>query len=350
LKLKQYLSTFIGTVTLGGFMALSVVSNATAQDQTVVFAGWGGTFQKAQREILFNSFEKETGIKVIDVPDAQLNKIKLMVESGNSQWDVVNSLGMWIPQGAEQKLWESLDYKVINKDGVPEQLVETYGIGNTMHAMGISYNANAVKTAAPRSWRDFWNVASFPGRRGLFDGPRYTLEAALLADGVKPGELYPLDADRAFRSLDRIKGDISVWWKQWPQPPLLLASQELSMVLTNNSRISALKKTEKVPLEMVWPETLMTVDYLSVPRNAKNRVNAMKLIAWMTDPKRQAELAKATGIGPVNMKALNFLTKDEQDAMVLSHFNKGESIRFDNNWWAKNEPAMQERWNAWKLK
>lgn len=329
------------TVTLGAV-------RANAQSNVVVFAGWGGSIQNAQRQVFFDSFEKETGIKVIDVPDVQLTKIKAMVDTGDVQWDVVQALGMWVPQGTKANLWDPLDYSVISKTGVPKELVEKYAMGNSTYGILLAYNTKA--TATPTSWASFWDTKKYRGRRGLFDGPRYTLEAALLADGVAPTKLYPLDVDRAFRALDRIKNDIYVWWKQWPQPPVLLSSQELAMSLTSNTRIASARKEDKVPLDMVWNGALMTVDFLAVPRNAKNKANAMKLIQWMNDPKRQADLARMTGIGPGNTDAFKYLADNETGDLATLHFQRGEMILFDNAWWAEHEAEMTQRWNAWKLK
>jgi putative spermidine/putrescine transport system substrate-binding protein len=325
-------------------------NTAIAQSNTVVFAGWGGSIQRTQRQVFFESFEKETGIKVIDVPDVQLPKIKAMVETGDTQWDVVQALGMWIPQGAKENLWEPLDFAVISKDGVPPTLIDKYAIGNSTYGIVLAYNSKSVSDRAPKSWADFWDTEKSQGRRGLFDGPRYSLEAALLADGVDPAKLYPLDVDRAFRALDRIKSSVHVWWKQWPQPPVLLGSQEVAMSLTSNTRIASVRKQEKVPLEIVWRNALMTVDSLAVPKNAKHRDNAMKLIQWMNDPKRQADLAKLTGIGPGNAKAFDYLSEDEKADLASYHYQKGEMVLFDNAWWGENESAMTQRWNAWKLK
>ena len=42
----------------------------------------------------------------------------------------------------------------------------------------------------PKSWADFWDVKKFPGTRGLRRSAKYTLEIALLADGVAPGERH----------------------------------------------------------------------------------------------------------------------------------------------------------------
>ncbi|WP_459616714.1 ABC transporter substrate-binding protein [Bordetella sp. 2513F-2] len=330
-------------------LAVLPATSAMAQSKTVVFAGWGGSIQKAQREVFFDSFEKETGIKVIDVPGVQLTQLQAMVETGNTQWDVVQALGMWIPQGVKSGLWEKLDFGVIKKDGVPNSLVDDYSIGNSTYGMVLAYNTNAFKGNPPASWSALWDTQGHPGARGMFDGPRYSLEAALLADGVPPDQLYPLDVDRAFKSLDKIKNDVAVWWKQWPQVPVLLASQELTMSLTSNTRINSVRKAEKAPVDLSWKQALMTVDFLAVPRGAKNRENAMKLIQWMNDPKRQAALAKMTGIGPGNARAMEHLTEEENTELASYHYQKGEMVLFDNAWWADNEQAMTQRWNQWKL-
>src|SRR5436190_14398752 len=85
-----------------------------ADDNIVVFAGWGGNWQKAERTFFFDPFEKASGIKVIDVPDVNLAKIKAMVDAKNVEWDVVQAIGMWVPQKISSgELWEALDYSKI---------------------------------------------------------------------------------------------------------------------------------------------------------------------------------------------------------------------------------------------
>ena len=122
---------------LGGLLAATVFAslmsagNVAQAQERVVFAGWGGSIQAAQRKIYFDAFEKETGIKVIDVPDVNLPKIKAMVDSGDVQWDVTQALGLWIPLGTADKLWEKLDYKVVKADAVAAEFRSEYGIGNS---------------------------------------------------------------------------------------------------------------------------------------------------------------------------------------------------------------------------
>jgi spermidine/putrescine-binding protein len=63
----------------------------------------------------------------------------------------------------------------------------------------MAYNADKLKTA-PTSWADFWDTKTFPGKRGLRKGAKYTLEFALMADGVAPKDVYKVLAARTART------------------------------------------------------------------------------------------------------------------------------------------------------
>lgn len=343
--------TMVTSLLCSAALAVGLVSFEAKADETVVFAGWGGSIQKAERDIIFDAFEKETGIKVIDVPDVNFAKIKAMVESGDVQWDVVQTLGMWIPQGDKENLWEKLDFDVIDASGVPDAMKTPTGIGQSAYGMVLAYNTEAFPEGKePTSWADYWNVEDFPARRGIHDAARYSLETALMADGVPMDEIYPIDVDRAFASLDRVKDDIDVWWKKWPQVPILLASREIEMSLISHTRILDIQEKENAPVAIQWNQSLMTVDFVAVPRGAKNKENAMKLINWMTKADLQAELARQTGIGPSNSNAFDLLSAEDNDRLPSYHYKIGDTLAFDNAWWAENQEAVAERWNVWKLK
>jgi putative spermidine/putrescine transport system substrate-binding protein len=340
------------TMRLGIAIAIAVVlANGSAFAQQVVFAGWGGSIQQAQRDVYFNAFEKETGIKVIDVAGVSLAKIKAMVEANNTEWDVVQSIGMWIKPGAAKGYWEDLDYTTIDKSGVPDTFALPQALGNSMYGMILAYNTKAFASGKePKSWKDYWNAKDFPGRRGMLDGPRYVLDVASLAAGTPKDKLYPLHVEQAFGSLDKIKANVNVWWKQWPQAPQLLASQEIAMTLTSHTRIYDLQRAEKAPVAISWQDALLTVDNLSVIKGARNKAAAMKLVNFMNRPDLQAEFARRTSIGPGNQKALDLLDQSVKDRLPTFHLAKGEMAVVDSDWWAANLEKLEERWNTWKLK
>ncbi len=321
-------------------------------DNVVVFAGWGGNWQKAERTFYFDSFEKATGIKVIDVPDVNLTKIKTMVDAKNVEWDVVQALGMWLPlKTASGELWETLDYSAIKADGVPKDLLDPHGAGIATFAQILAYNTNSYPAGKqPTSWADFWDLKKFPGKRGTLNQPRYSLEMALMAEGVPMDKLYPLDVDGSLKKWDAIKND-TLFWEQWPQAPSLLASGELSMTLSSQARILGLLQTEKnAPVALVWKGGIMTTDFLAIPKGSKHKANALKLISWMLDAQRQAAYATDTAVGPSNIKALDLVDAKTKELLPSYHYQKGELVPVDSTWWASNLDNVTTRWNQWKLK
>lgn len=74
------------------------------------------------------------------------------------------------------------------------------------------------------------------------------MEAALLADGVPPEKLYPLDIDRAFKSLDRLKPQITTWWSSGAQSQSLIRDGEVEMLAMWNGRASNLSVKQKIPV------------------------------------------------------------------------------------------------------
>ena len=72
----------------------------------VVFATWGGSWEQAMRRAWFAPFTAETGIEVTTVSDPSYGRIRAMVETGHTEWDVVevNPDFQWI--GARAGLLE----------------------------------------------------------------------------------------------------------------------------------------------------------------------------------------------------------------------------------------------------
>ena len=238
---RRWFHSRSASLLLAGISAPLFSSAPMADDNVVVFAGWGGPIIKSERAYYFDAFEKATGVKVIEVTDINLAKLKTMAETGNAEWDLVQALGLWLPQMvAGGSLWEPIDYSAIATDGIPEALKQKYGVGVQTFAETLAYNTNAFPAGkGPASWADLFDLKKFPGKRGMYNSPRETLEVALMSDGVLPDKLYPLDVERALKRLDQIKGDI-VWWDKWPQGANLLASGEYVASMSSHDVIREL--------------------------------------------------------------------------------------------------------------
>jgi spermidine/putrescine-binding protein len=64
------------------------------------------------------------------------------------------------------------------------------GVASVAWSTAIAYDRQAFSKAQPAQIADLLDLKRFPGKRALPDSARYTLELALLADGVDPADVY----------------------------------------------------------------------------------------------------------------------------------------------------------------
>ncbi|MBJ7555352.1 ABC transporter substrate-binding protein [Marinomonas spartinae] len=317
-----------------------------AQD-SITFVSWGGSTQDAQKQAWAIPFSNKTGIKVIQDGPTNYGKLKAMVESGNVQWDVVDVEADFAYRAAAEGLLEPLDFSVINKSKIDPRFVSKYGIGSFYFSFVLAYNKSKIHGAQPTNWNALFDTKDYPGKRALYKWPSPgVLELALLADGVKPKDLYPLDLDRAFKKLDTIKKDI-VWWGSGAQSQQLLASGEVSLGQFWNGRIFALQ-SDGMPVGISWNQNLVMADFLVIPKGAKNKNAAMKFLAYSSSPQGQADFASLTAYAPINEDSPALMEKG-LTTYLPTHYSK-EQVSLNYKYWAKHGEEIAKRWNAWLLK
>lgn len=312
---------------------------------------WGGTFQDAQRLAYFEPFERLTGIKVIEAEGPDASKIKAGVDTGNVEYDVAElDRSDVLRLTPEENYWEPIDYSFFDVDNIAENFRYKYSIDMLPYATVIGYRTD-VFAEGPTGQKDFWDTAAFPGPRtteGGTGGVFPFLEAALMADGVAKEALYPLDIERAFASLSRIRGDVVTFWEAGAQPAQLLNDNEVVMAHSWNGRMHALQEAN-APVNVVWNEAQLATDVWAVPKGAANAENAMKFAAFITLPVSQARLCTLIPYGFVNVKAADYLTPDQIANLPTSpEYLEKMTIR-DIAWWVANTQAVQDRWNEWIL-
>src|SRR5919201_2358919 len=112
---------------------------ALAQSRQLVVCSWGGAYQEAQRKTMFQPFEKETGIKILEASPTDYGKLKAMVQSGNVEWDLVDVGDLNVIAGSKDNLLEPLDYQAIDTKDVFPQVVHKYGIGTIYYSTILAY-------------------------------------------------------------------------------------------------------------------------------------------------------------------------------------------------------------------
>ncbi|WP_446897944.1 ABC transporter substrate-binding protein [Clostridium sp. LBM24168] len=348
---KRVLSLLGIILILFGFSGCGSSSKSSgSNDKQLVIVDWGGAYSDARKKANYESFEKKYGVKIVVVNPTDYGKLKAMVQSGNVEWDVVNVDSDFSVRGGKQGLLEKLDYNVIKKDGIDSKFVNDYGIGSDTFDVSIGYNTNKFsKDNHPKTWAEFWDMNKFPGARSMWKYPLATLESALLADGVKPENLYPLDLDRAFKSLDKIKKDVKIWWTTGAQPPQALASGDVTAAAAWNGRIVTAKR-QGSPEDVEYNQALVCGDSWVVPKGAKHKELAMKFIAYVSTPEQQAEFSKVIDYAPTNSKALDLLSEDRKKSIGRSKADdEKQQIVIDINWWADNYDSVDQRFQKWLI-
>lgn len=319
---------------------------------SVVFVDGGGSFQDAAREVWLKPFEQETGVKVLDVFPFDFGKLSTMVQTNNVEWDLVDIPGSRIATAVASNLLEPLDYKIVKTDGLSPTQRSDHAIAYNNFATAIGYDTRKFSgPTAPKSWKDFWDVTKFPGARSLRKIAYVQLEAALMADGVAPDKLYPLDVDRAFKKLDEIKPHVKVWWTAGQQPIDLLTSGEVVMANAFANRITA-ATAAGAKVDVTWGGGVIASSFLCVPRGSKNRENAMRLLDHILGARAQALITEKVAVAPANAKAYDFVKPEIAKNLPTFPQNVAQGMAYQSelDYWAKNFDALQKRFDEWVAK
>ena len=285
------------------------------------------------------------------------------VQAGNVTTDVAS-----VGQGAAMRLCDEGDVLPIDpatlapgadgqpaaQDFWPGTLSDCF-VPTDIYATVIAYRTGAG--AAPQTAADFFDLERFPGRRGLGRTPQFTLELALLADGVPPTEVYqvlatPEGVERAFARLDTIK-DQTIWWEAGAQPIQLLADGEVTMAYAFNGRIFNAAVGEGKPFKIIWDGQIYEMEGWVVPKGAPNKDNAMQYIAFTTESPQLAKAAEQISYGPPRKSAAglvgNIAGKDQPMGPHLptDPANLGKGLSSNLDFWVDHDGELSERFNAW---
>ena len=244
----------------------------------VRIATFGGTMQDTQTKAYFEPFEKISGIKVQAFPGSNPTKIKAMVETRNIEWDMAQlSRGTILNMQKTGDYFEKIDYSIVD-DSVDKATASNTASRCCCGRRSAGLSHRRAERRHPRmGWADFWDTKKFPGDRamvGTGNGGWPELEFALMAAGVPPDKLYPIDIDKAFASYDKIKKDVVKWWDDTGAMPIqLLTDREVVMTSVWNGRMAALQAAG-VPAQISWNQGLLKRDAWGIPKGAKNKDNA----------------------------------------------------------------------------
>jgi putative spermidine/putrescine transport system substrate-binding protein len=338
---------------LGGAAAglsMAFASDASAQTQTLTVADSGGPFGPAWDLAFVKPFEAEFGVKINHIARQNYpsTEIRANVETKTYTWDVViatlEDVYLLEPLGMLEALdWNDPDMKEL----LPEARRPSWA-GMDIYTYILGFRTDKFTGAQPSSWADFWNVNKFPGRRGLQKHPIGTLEIALMADGVEPSKLYPLDLDRAFRKLDEIRPHINAWWTGGAQATQMLQSGEVDLLPLIHARAQTIID-DGGPVKISWNQGIYSIQGWVIPKGNPKADLGRKFVKYCANAKRQAAWTALVSDGPSNPKAYDFVPETRKRVLPTYPDNFKLAVQSDAQWWGANKDKALERFNAWIL-
>ena len=317
----------------------------------VIIRTIGGAYEEANVKAIFEPFTKATGIEVVKVP-ASLGKLLAMFESGNIELDIVDAGELGLLSLNQKGALDKINYKAWKLTN-PEDMDHRRDtmVADIYFSTVLGYNTQVFPAGKhPRSWAEFWDIKKFPGPRTLTDlaAGAIDVEFALLADGVPKDKLYPIDLDRAFKSLDRVRPAIRKFWDTGALSAQMLADKEVVLGSIWNGRLQAIAD-KGAPVAIEWNEAALQVQFWGIMKGAKNADNAQRFIEFACQPQIQAAHAALIPYGPTNRQAFKHIKADVAARLPSAPEQKQKAFLHSAQWWADNRSKVSERWSQWLL-
>jgi len=361
---KKAISVLIVNLLIG-FMVLSLApdgsfSAAQAERDYLVVQTWGGQIDLAQRKAFYEPFTEMTGIEVktVEAGASVGAKLAAMKKSGNIEWDIITAdWQVYFTRYWEKGFLEEIDYNIVNNtQDLTEGSVKPWGTAFYLEGVCLVFNNKHFPKGKPqpKSYTDFFDVKKFPGPRAIMNWGGYydVLSIALMSEGVPAEECFPLDYDRAFKVLDKVKSEVKVWYTTGAQLVQSLLDEEAVMALATDGRAKqAIESGASV--EIVWDKAFYFPAYSGVVKNSPMKDAAMKLVKFCNRPEQQAIFNNYIGYTPTNKKALRYIHPKFQKQQYTHPENIRKVFNFPlikNYGWISEKgivDELTEKFNEW---
>lgn len=326
---------------LGGASALGInAGSARADDKQLVFVNWGGDAIDAMAQAFGNGFAEKTGVNVLYDGSGPLEgSIKAQAETGSPTWDLVDCDPFSGQALGRQGLMRPIDWNVVDPAKLREGFQWEYAANSYFFSYIIAYDKTKYDTP-PASMADFFDAEKFPGKRGMYKWGVGMWEAALLADGVAPADLYPLDLERAHAKIAGFKDNVGAFWGGGAESQSLLLNGDVSMALIWSTRAMLLDRDSEGDIAMTWAEGILAPGSTGVlMNNPGGQEAAMNYIAHSQDPASQAKLFELLGNGPANPAADALIPEADKFYNPVDPDNFAQQTPLDMGWYEANYGA-----------
>lgn len=331
--------------------ALLAVASAPAFAGDLTIVVRGDTLPAALTDAYVRPFSDATGLGASAVAwEGGIDVLRDQLKAADNTWDLILTDAEELATGCSDGIFEKTDWSATGgKDHYQPWGVSECGVGAMMTNVVLAWDKD--KFPATPTWVDFWDVAKYPGKRGLRRSERGALEIALLADGVAPTDIYKTlsgkdGVDRAFQKLDQLRPYI-VWWNNGTEAAKILGSGDVLMTSAPSGAIVTAARTDGRNFGIQWTASLYDVLSWAIVKGSPDLRVAQQFLYFIGMPAIQARLVRQNGlVGPA--KGLNEgLPPDLQAISPTNPLNIAAGLRVDTAFWHDNLPKLRPRFDAW---
>lgn len=332
-----------------------------AQDALTIVT-WGGAYEESQRKAFFQPFTQTTGI---DIETRQysggLKELREQILSGRVNWDLIDLVSSDNLAACREGLLQPLNSVSLLTGDVEndfhERAITDCGIGQVIFSTVVAFDTRQFTGEKPNQIEHFFDLETFPGKRGLQRKPVAVLEWALMSYGVPKKDIYsllstPRGLDLAFKRLDQIKKHI-VWWSEPEEPITMLSSSVVSMTSGFNGRFFDARINQGAPIQTIWDGQIMDISTWGIPKGAPHSDDARLFIRFATGSTRLAEITKYISYGPARKSANAAVGKHQQTGTDMRSYlptfppNYEKGLTADQEWYSHTQELIEKRFEKW---
>lgn len=348
---------FVAQVAALGLIAVAAAAcggddsdSSGTKASSITYVGYGGETQEGQIEAWQKPFTAETGTTFKNDTPPDMAKLRAMVESDNVSWDVIGAAAAETRKYCGE-LFEPLTDVNLDPGVFDNASKEQLGDCSVpvFEAPAIPfYNTDDFGDDPPTTIADVFDTKKFPGKRIFLPFVTAgTLEVALLADGVEPDKLYPLDIDRALAKLDTLGKD-AIIPANYGELQQAMASGNVAMAFSTPSRAS-FTIGDGAPYAPVWDKVITSVSAVGIPKGSKNVAAAKKWLEFISTKEPQARAAEITTLPPANSQSQPKYNEVQELVNAYSDEHKETLVYMDIAWWADNQEEVQTQFTKWQV-
>jgi len=333
--------------------APTIWTRRAAAAQQLVVRTPGGVFDEVKKKTVYDPFRAATGIEIVPAASTAA-KLLAMFKAGQVEIDVIDTGDDVLLDLETAGALEPIPYKdftYANPDDIENDVRRKFQVGSFVYAFVLGFNTTAYAVGKePKNWAEFWDIKAFPGPRTLADmaSGAPNLEIALLADGVPMDKVYPIDIERAFKSLSRIKSAVPKFWDTGALSAQMLADKEAVLAVLWSTRVQV-AADGGAAVAAQWNQNQVLAQAYGLTKGGHNATAGVKFIDYSLSPEVQARWLGAYKAIPVNQKAYPKTAPQLLDPATNLPWTKSKGFRNDIAWWSDNRTKVSQYWSKWVL-